>query len=82
VRVTPRARGDAIDGFDVEGVLRVRVAAPPVDGKANDALIRVLSTALSHPTREFTLVSGASARLKLVEITGLSEDELRKRLAG
>jgi len=64
--------------MDRSGVLRVRVTAPPVRGAANDRLIRLLSKALRVGRSRITLISGARARDKVVEIEGLTEDELRK----
>ena len=66
-------------GIDRSGVLRVRVTAPPVRGAANDRLIRLLAKTLSVGRSRITLVSGAHARDKVVEIEGLTEDELRTR---
>ena len=65
VRLTPRAGRDAVDGV-VDGILRVRVAAPPVDGAANDALLRLLASELDVPRRAVRLVSGDTARQKVV----------------
>jgi len=80
VRVTPRASRDALAGFDADGVLLVRVTAPPADGAANAAVTRLLARALGLPGRDIVLVSGATSRLKLFDVP-LSEDELRARLA-
>ena len=79
VRVTPRASSDAIDGFDANGVLKVRVTAAPADGAANEAVSKLLAKALSLPTRDVTLVSGATNRNKVFEIP-LAEPELRARI--
>lgn len=72
VRLTPRAARDQIAGWRA-GVLRVRVAAPPVDGRANEALERLLADALGLPRSAVRIVSGARARDKLVAIDGLGE---------
>ncbi len=80
VRVTPRATRDAVEGFDAEGSLRVRVTAPPADGAANAAVARLLAKALGLPGRDVVLVVGATARQKLFDIP-LDMDELRRRLA-
>ena len=79
VRVTPRAARDALAGFDVEGRLQVRVTAPPADGAANAAVVRLIAGALGVPARDVLLVSGATARVKQFEIP-LTESELRARL--
>jgi uncharacterized protein YggU (UPF0235/DUF167 family) len=84
VRLTPRGGRDAIEGFteDEAGrpLLKARVAAPPVEGEANAALIRLLAKALGLPRSALRIASGDTARVKVLEIDGLSEAELRQRL--
>jgi uncharacterized protein YggU (UPF0235/DUF167 family) len=58
----------------------VRLAAPPVDGAANDALIAYLATLFDRPKRDITLVSGHSSRDKRVAIAGLGAAEISGRL--
>lgn len=74
VRLTPRGGRDSIDGVerlaDGRPVLRARVRAAPSDGAANDALVRLLATALGIPPRSVSLVSGHTARTKQVKIVG------------
>lgn len=79
VRVTPRSSRDAVDGFDDTGVLRVRVTAPPSDGAANVAVVKLLARALDLPPRDVVLVAGAAARLKRFD-TPLTPEEVRARL--
>jgi uncharacterized protein YggU (UPF0235/DUF167 family) len=67
VRLTPRASVDGVDGV-VDGVLRVRVTAPPVDDAANAALIRLLAVELGVPRRDVRIVAGAHGRQKLVVV--------------
>jgi hypothetical protein len=78
VRLTPRAGVDRIDGV-MEGVLRARVAAPAVDGAANAALLRLLATELDVPRSDVRLVTGATARRKVIAIDGIEPDALRAR---
>lgn len=81
VRLQPRASRDEILGWNEEGALRVRVKAPPVDGAANAALIQLLAKTVGVPKSRVTLVSGATARNKIIEVDGLSNVELKKQLA-
>jgi uncharacterized protein (TIGR00251 family) len=84
IKLTPRASKDQIDGWDVdpEGrpVLKVRVRAQPVEGEANVALCAFLAKALGVPKRSVVLARGGQSRLKMIEIEGLSENEVRARL--
>jgi uncharacterized protein YggU (UPF0235/DUF167 family) len=71
VRVKPGARHTAVGGHwdgRLGAALVVAVTAPAVDGKANEAVCRALATALDVPRRQITVVTGAHARDKLVEI--------------
>ncbi|HEY4028793.1 MAG TPA: DUF167 family protein [Caulobacteraceae bacterium] len=85
VRLTPRGGRDAIEGFaeDQAGrlLLRARVAAPPVEGEANAALVNLVAKALGLPRSAVRIASGATARVKVLEIDGLDEAEARRRLA-
>jgi uncharacterized protein (TIGR00251 family) len=83
VRLQPRSSRDEILGWqkeDAEGALRVCVKAPPVDGAANKALVQLLAKTLSIRKSNITLVSGATVRNKIIEVEGLTVDELRNRL--
>ena len=84
VRLTPRGGRDAIDGWATDAAgrefLRVRVSAPPVEGEANAALVRVIAKALGCAPSAVRIVSGAGARTKILEVNDLAEDELRRRL--
>jgi uncharacterized protein YggU (UPF0235/DUF167 family) len=70
-----------VDGV-VDGVLRARVAAPAVDGAANEALIRLLADALGVPRRDVRLVSGTTGRTKLVAVDGLPAAGVLERWPG
>ena len=80
VRIVPRASRDVVVGMRA-GTLLVRVTAPPVDGAANEALIRVLAQRLHLAKGTLRIVSGRTAKLKLVEVEGLDDAELLRRLA-
>lgn len=79
VRLTPRADRDAIAGIR-DGVVAVRVSAPPVDGQANAALIKVLAKALGVPKSRLSIVRGQAARDKLVRVDGLRASDAHARL--
>jgi hypothetical protein len=77
VRLAPRGGADRIDGV-AEGVLRARVAAPAVDGAANEALMRLLARELGLHRRDVRIVVGATGRTKIVAVDGISADRLRR----
>ena len=72
VRVQPRSRSDALVGLR-DGVLVVRVVAPPLDGRANDALCRLLADLLGVRRSRVTIVRGERARDKVVAIEGIDQ---------
>ena len=79
VRVVPRAGRSGVDG-ERDGRLLVRLAAPPVDGAANDALIELLAALCERPTRAVRIVSGEKSRSKRVSIDGLTVADARRYL--
>ncbi len=80
VRLQPRSSRDEVIDWNDEGALRVRVKAAPVKGAANEALIQLLAKTLGVPKRDICLVAGATGRNKIVEIIGLTADDLKSRL--
>lgn len=79
VRVQPRASRNEVLGWR-EGMLAIRLTAPPVEGAANRACRDFLADALGVRKAEVELISGDKSREKRFRITGLSTDELRQRL--
>ncbi len=83
VRLTPKGGRDAIGGIeemaDGRAALKARVSAPPSDGEANDALVRLIAKSLSVPPRDVVLAAGATARVKRLKIAG-DPDTLIARL--
>ena len=69
VRVVPRASRSEVVG-EHDGALRVRIAAPPVDGAANDELVRLLARAFGVPRSAIAITSGNAAKLKTVRVAG------------
>jgi uncharacterized protein (TIGR00251 family) len=81
VRLTPRSAVERVEGV-VDGVLKVRVMAPAVEGAANASLIRVLADDLGIPRRDIRIVAGASSRQKLVVVEGVDAEEIVARWPG
>ncbi len=81
LRVIPRAKRDAIEGFREE-VLRVRVTAAPQDGGANKAVVKLLAKRLGLPLSSVVLARGARSRDKVIEVSGLDLAVVRERLSG
>jgi len=80
LHVQPRASRTELAGLHGDA-LKLRIAAPPVDGAANDAVIRFLAGLLGVPRTAVTLVAGAESRRKVVEVTGVGAAEAAGRLA-
>jgi uncharacterized protein (TIGR00251 family) len=80
VRVQPRASRDAIGG-EREGALLVRLCAPPVEGAANEALVRFLGKALGVAPSAVRVAAGARGRNKVLRVAGLDAAAVRARLA-
>lgn len=76
VHVQPRASRSEIIGQH-GAALKVRLQAPPVDGAANEALVRLLADSLGVPQRAVRVVAGATSRAKTVEVEGTTEDAVR-----
>lgn len=81
VRVQPRASRDEILGWR-DGVLRVRVTAPPVEGSANAAVVALVAGALEVKVGAVRVVRGERGRDKIVSVAGLSGEQIRDRLRG
>ena len=79
LHVTPGAREEQIAGWH-GGSLRVKVQARPEKGRANQAVLQMLARRLGVAPANLSIVRGAASRDKLVEVDGLSEEELRARL--
>jgi len=80
VRVTPRASRDAIEG-EHQGALRIRLTAPPVEDRANEALRRLLAESLNVPVSAVRIVAGEKSRAKRVSVTGVTRARILE-LAG
>ena len=80
VRVHPGAKRDAVTGLHA-GAVKIALNAPPVDGKANDALIAFVAKQLRLPRSKVALVAGASSRNKTLRVIGKSAAEVQAALS-
>ncbi|MBC7076104.1 MAG: YggU family protein [Syntrophomonadaceae bacterium] len=79
VKVQPRSSKNQIIG-EYEGALKIKLTAAPVEGEANQALIKFLADLLSIPKRNVVLVKGESSRNKTVIVKGINKEELLKKI--
>lgn len=79
VRLKPGAKREKIVSID-EREICVAVTAPPVDGKANEALIKFLAGVLDVPKSGITILRGQTSRIKLVELSGMTKEETIKKI--
>ena len=79
VRVQPRAARDGVVG-ERAGALLVRLTAPPVEGAANAALVRLLAREIGRPPSAFSLIRGAGSRDKVLLVDGITSSSLRSKL--
>lgn len=80
VRVTPRASTNAMTGY-VDGVLSLRLTAPPVEGAANEACCAFVAGLLGVSKSQVTVAGGTKSRNKVLSITGMSSEQVSARLA-
>ncbi|HVB85918.1 MAG TPA: DUF167 domain-containing protein [Candidatus Dormibacteraeota bacterium] len=81
VRAAPRASRDAIEG-EHAGALKVRLTAPPIDGRANEALRRLLAERLKVSISAVRILSGEKSRNKRVQILGVSREQVMELIGG
>jgi uncharacterized protein (TIGR00251 family) len=79
IRVQPRAKRTEVAG-ERGGAVVIRVSAPPVDGRANEAVCRLIAERAGVPRSAVTVVRGQTGRDKLVRVDGLSADAVRESL--
>lgn len=80
VRVTPRASQNEIVELMEDGTIRVRIAAPPSDSEANEALIKFLAEVLGVPRSRLDIVAGASGRDKLISVVDMDAETVHQRI--
>lgn len=81
VRVLPRASRTEVRG-EIDGAVKIALAAPPVDGAANQELIRFLAKLLAIPIRQVSILTGHHAKNKVIEVEGIGKDDVARILAG
>jgi uncharacterized protein len=80
VKVHPRAKKNAITG-ELGDALKLSLTSPPVEGRANEACIEFFAKLLKLPRSSVTIASGQTSRQKMIRVSGLSAEEVRKRIA-
>lgn len=80
IRVQPRAKRNEIAGILDDGTIKIRLIAPPVDGKANKALIEFLADIFQVASSKIEIVAGHTGRNKLVSILNLDVETVQERL--
>jgi len=74
VKVMPRAHKTEVAGLMADGTIKIRVAAPPVDGAANQALIEFLAQVLGLPRNQVDIIAGETTERKLISLVGISPE--------
>ena len=80
VRVTPRASRNEITEIMDNGTVKIRLTAPPVDGKANEALVGFLASVLGTNPSKIDIVAGVSSREKLITVLDLTPEEVHHKI--
>ncbi|MFZ0294962.1 MAG: DUF167 domain-containing protein [Candidatus Sulfotelmatobacter sp.] len=79
IKVHPRARKNAVTG-ELGNTFKVSLTSPPVDGRANEACIDFFAKLLKLPRTSITIASGQTSHKKVIRISGLSAEEIRRRI--
>jgi uncharacterized protein (TIGR00251 family) len=80
IRVTPRASRNEISEIQSDGTVKIRLTAPPVEGKANEALVEFLAKVLDLPASKIEIVAGATGRDKLVSVFDIDAAALQRKI--
>lgn len=80
VRVQPRASKSGVAG-ELDGVLKIRLASPPVEGQANEELIRLIAKLFDAPRQRVAILSGQTSKNKVVSVSGISIDDASRVLS-
>ena len=82
IRVTPRSSKNEISGRLADGTIKIKLTAPPVEGKANYALVKFLAEYLKISSDSVKILSGQNSHTKLISITEKSDDEINSIIQG
>ncbi|MGQ0603242.1 MAG: DUF167 domain-containing protein [Anaerolineales bacterium] len=80
VKVTPKAKKNAVAGIMADGTVKVQVTAPPEEGRANAAVTEVLASALGLNASQIEIVAGHSSERKLISLIGIAPAEVEAKL--
>jgi len=80
VKIIPNARQDKICGYLEKDMLKIKIKAKPIDGKANSYLINYLSKELDIPKSYLTIIKGKTSRIKMVEVSNIGKKEFVEKL--
>jgi hypothetical protein len=80
IRVTPRMAKNEIHDIMDDGTVKIRLTAPPVDGKANKELVRFLSEILDVPIVSIEIIAGLTGHDKIVSIVDMDSDQVQQRI--
>ena len=80
VKITPNAHKDKICGYIEKDILKIKIKAKPIDGKANLYLIKYLSKELDIPQSNFSIIKGRTSRIKILEIINIGSREFIEKL--
>lgn len=81
IRLSPRSPKNEFSGIMEDGTIKIRLNAPPVDGKANKALIDFLSEALDIQKEDISIISGYTNRTKMISVMGANKELLIKKIS-
>ena len=76
VKVSPRAKHTEVAGVMDDGTIKIRIAAPPVDGAANAELVKFLAQVLRLPAKQIDILAGETSERKLISLVGISPAEV------
>ncbi len=80
VRITPRTSKNEIFAILDDGTVKIRLTAPPIDGRANEALIKFLSEVLELPSYQIEIVGGQTGHDKLISIIGMTSESVQQKI--